>query len=126
MKSWENTRKSFVNWLSECGLRKEFSEKVKFEGLSLWWLSDLMGKDNINESDWYIDLNKRLNYKKKTIHRKKNNYFYLIANLLKKFILKLISNIFINIFFSNKENILSQRDCYYGLYTNFVYHNGQL
>ena len=60
MKSWENTRKSFVNWLSECGLRKEFSEKVKFEGLSLWWLSDLMGKDNINESDWYIDLNKRL------------------------------------------------------------------
>ena len=33
-----------------------------------------MSKDNINESDWYIDLNKRPN------HKKKNNYFYLFKN----------------------------------------------
>ena len=51
MSSWDNTRKKYVNWLSETNLRKEFSKKIKFENLSFWWLSDLMGKDNINESD---------------------------------------------------------------------------
>ena len=125
MTSWDYTRKKYVNWLSETDLRKEFSKKIKFENLSFWWLSDLMSKDNINESEWYIDLNKKLNQKKKIYYKKNNNYLYLFINLLKKIILKVISYIFINIFFSNKKDMLSKRDCYYGLYTNFVYYNGQ-
>lgn len=125
MSRWDYTRKKYINWLSETDLRKEFSKKIKFENLSLWWLSDLMSKDNINESEWYINLNKILNQKKNKHHKRRYNYFYLFINLLKKIILKLISYIFINIFFSNKKNILSKRDCYYGLYTNFVYHDGQ-
>ncbi len=125
MNKWDYTRKKYVNWLSETDLRKEFSKKIKFENLSLWWLSDLMSKDNINESEWYINLYKKLNHKKNKHAKSGYNYFYLFINLLKKIILKLISYIFINIFFSNKKNILSKRDCYYGLYTNFVYHNGQ-
>ena len=64
MTSWDYTRKKYVNWLSETDLRKEFSKKIKFENLSFWWLSDLMSKDNINENEWYIDLNKKLNQKK--------------------------------------------------------------
>ena len=125
MNKWDYTRKKYVNWLSETDLRKEFSKKIKFENLSLWWLSDLMSKDNINESEWYINLYKKLNHKKNKHAKSGYNYFYLFINLLKKIILKLISYIFINIFFSNKKNILSKRDCYYGLYTNFVYHDGQ-
>ena len=125
MNKWDYTRKKYVNWLSETDLRKEFSKKIKFENLSLWWLSDLMSKDNINESEWYIDLNKKLNHKKNKHQKRRCNYFYLFINLLKKIILKVISYIFINIFFSNKKDILPKRDCYYGLYTNFVNHNGQ-
>ena len=48
MKSWDNTRKSYVNWLSKSDLRKEFSEKIKFEELSFWWLTSLLNKDNNN------------------------------------------------------------------------------
>ena len=103
MSRWDYTRKKYVNWLSETDLSKEFSKKIKFENLSLWWLSDLMSKDNINESEWYIDLNKKLNQKKNKHHKRRYNYFYLFINLLKKIILKLISYIFINIFFSNKK-----------------------
>ena len=47
MKSWDNTRKSYVNWLSKSDLRKEFSEKIKFEELSFWWLTSLLNKDNM-------------------------------------------------------------------------------
>ena len=125
MSRWDYTRKKYVNWLSETDLRKEFSKKIKFENHSVWWLSDLMSKDNINESEWYIDLNKKLNHKKNKHQKRRCNYFYLFINLLKKIILKVISYIFINIFFSNKKDILPKRDCYYGLYTNFVNHNGQ-
>ena len=36
MDKWE-TRKSYVDWLSDSELREEFSKKITFENLSLWW-----------------------------------------------------------------------------------------
>src|SRR5210317_1526497 len=99
MKSWENTRKSFVNWLSECGLRKEFSEKVKFEGLSLWWLTSLLNKDNINEVDWYESLNQKLNLQNKKKFNYKINYFLLIFKLIRGLILKILSNLIFKFLF---------------------------
>ena len=56
MSSWENTRKIYVEWLQKNKLRNVFSKKIKIENLSLWWLTDLVNKDNINEQKLFEDL----------------------------------------------------------------------
>ena len=63
MKDWVYTRKSYINWLSKTKLRKEFSEKIKFDDLSLWWVTNLMNKNNRSDTNWYENLNKKLNNK---------------------------------------------------------------
>ena len=78
MKRWKNTRKSFVDWLSNSDLRKKFSDNIKYEDLSFWWLTLLMDKDNINQTTWYENLNKILNSKKNFFFNDKVNYFLLI------------------------------------------------
>ena len=120
MKDWINTRESYIKWLSKSELRKEFSKKIYFENLSLWWISELMSKDNIVETQWYYNLNKRLNLNEK-ISFHGNNYLILSINLFKKLFYKLISTFLIKIFFFKKEKIPFKRDAVYGLYTNFIY-----
>ena len=41
MKNWLKTRKAYINWLSQTRLRREFSEKITFDELSLWWATNL-------------------------------------------------------------------------------------
>ena len=128
MNSWDNTRKSFVNWLSESDLREEFSKKIIFEDLSFWWLTDLMDKDNVNQTIWYENLNKKLNFNSKKNYSKKINYYLLFFKLIKSFFLKIFSIIFIKIFFYElKSNLskLKKRDCYFALYTNCVEYEGK-
>ena len=57
MKDWVNTRKAYVNWLTNSILRKKISDEIKFDDLSLWWITSLMDKDNRNDTEWYINLN---------------------------------------------------------------------
>ena len=76
-KSWEATRKIFINWLSKNQLKKEFSKNLCYEDLSLWWLTNLYEKDNINDTQWYEDLNKTF-IKKNFLIRKKNFCISLI------------------------------------------------
>ena len=93
MKDWVNTRKAYVNWLSKTKLRKEFSDKVKFDDLSLWWITNLMDKDNRSDTEWYINLNKKLNTKEKNL-KISRSYLILSIKLIKGFVSKLI-NIFV-------------------------------
>ena len=99
MNSWDNTRKSFVSWLSESDLREEFSKKIIFEDLSFWWLTDLMDKDNVNQTIWYENLNKKLNLDSRKNYSKKINYYLLFFKLIKSFLFKIFTIIFIKIFF---------------------------
>ena len=48
--------------------------RYKFNDLSLWWLSNLVNRDNVNNQGWYEDLNKIFNNKKI-----KYNYNFLYA-----------------------------------------------
>ena len=65
LKEWDYTRKSYIDWLSKTKLRREFTTNIKFGNLSLWWISELMNKDNRNDNEWYLDLHKKLKKKKK-------------------------------------------------------------
>ena len=81
MDKWASTRKSYVDWLSDSELREEFSKKIIFENLSLWWLTNLMDKDNINETLWYEKLNEKLNLKNKNSFKEKLNYLSFNKNI---------------------------------------------
>jgi len=121
MSSWENTRKIYVEWLQKNKLRNEFSKKIKIENLSLWWLTDLVNKDNINEQKWFEDLNKILsgkNIKKKSDFK---YYFLLFLKSLKKLLTKIILTAFIKILFRDKINgPYNNSNCFYGLLSNFI------
>ena len=52
--------------------------------LSLWWLTSLIEKDNLNDTTWYKNLFETL--KKKRVNLKKNTHIiYFIYKLIKKF-----------------------------------------
>ena len=125
MSSWENTRKIYIEWLQKNNLRIEFSKKIKLENLSLWWLTDLINKDNINEQIWFENLNKKISGI--TIKKESNYkyYFLLFLKLFKKLLVKIILTIFIKIFFRDKINgTYKNSNCFYGLLSNFVEFKG--
>jgi hypothetical protein len=125
MSSWENTRKIYIEWLQNNNLRIEFSKKIKLENLSLWWLTDLINKDNINEQIWFENLNKKISGI--TIKKESNYkyYFLLFLKLFKKLLVKIILTIFIKIFFRDKINgTYKNSNCFYGLLSNFVEFKG--
>ncbi len=120
-KEWDHTRKSYVEWLSRTSLRKEFDKRVKYNDLSIWWISNLVNKDNRNNATWYLRLNEKLNSK---INNQVNdlNYIKLSIVLFKKFISAVFSNILIRMFLKNNFYIKKKRDCFYTLVNNFVGH----
>ena len=63
MKHWNNTRSNYLKWLDDSNLKKIFAKQIRFKKLSLWWVSSLMDKDNINDQSWYSQLNNNFNYK---------------------------------------------------------------
>ena len=95
--SWEETQKKYSHWLSKCDLKKRICSEIKFSDLSIWWLTNLVSRDNVNNQKWYKDLHNIFNNRKIL-----GNYNFLytkfFAVLLKNFILKIIYTLFINFF----------------------------
>ena len=98
----KNAKKILLLVIKLC-LKKRVCSDIKFNDLSLWWLSNLVNRDNVNNQGWYEDLNKIFNNKKI-----KYNYNFLYARFLIKFIknlvLKFIFTLFIKIFLKIKKN----------------------
>ena len=104
-KNWEDTRRAFIEWLSNNDLKNEFSKSLCYKNLSLWWLTTLYEKDNINSQLWYKNLNKTFLGKKNQI-RKNNIYLVIgILKLIKKFLSSIFLNIFIKIFYVEKKSL---------------------
>ena len=125
MLDWELTRKTYVNWLSCTELRKKISKEIKYDELSIWWISKLMAKDNVNEQIWFKNLNSKL-HSSKTINEKNINYFVLFLKCIISFFFKIISIFIIKIFIKQKKiNKLSKyRDSYYTVFSNYKYYKG--
>ena len=119
-KDWDTTRDSYLRWLNNTGLKKEFCKKIRYKNLALWWITKLVDKDIVLDNKWYISLNHKLN-KKKNI--KKNHFFYLIffLKLIKNFLLNIFFITFIKIFFRTKNsNKKKKENCYYSRYENLT------
>ena len=126
LKNWDFTRKSYISWLSNTLLRKQFFKHIKFDDLSLWWVTNLMNKDNRNNIIWYSRLNKKLNNEKDTkIY--KINYLKFFVIFIKKFISTILSNILIRLFLTDRVKFSDNKDCFYALAGNLsVYKNKYL
>ena len=119
--SWEQTREFYINWLSKTKLRYIFSKKFHYENLSLWWISKLIEKDNVNETEWFIKLHNVFCGKKVDIKKSNFLYFFLVIRLIKKFTTKIIFTTLIKILFKEKnKNINTEKDCFYSLFSNLV------
>ena len=46
MLNWENTKKIYILVITK-RFKKSFSTKIKYDDLSLWWLTKLIDKDFI-------------------------------------------------------------------------------
>ena len=63
--SWEEIQKKYSNWLSKSDLKKKrICSEIKFNDLSIWWLTNLVNSDNVNNHKWYKDLHNIFNNKK--------------------------------------------------------------
>tara|TARA_Y100000816_G_scaffold177794_1_gene128363 strand:- start:1877 stop:3445 length:1569 start_codon:yes stop_codon:yes gene_type:complete len=120
-KNWEDTRRIFIDWLSNNDLKNEFSKNFCYKNLSLWWLTTLYEKDNINSQLWYKNLNKTLLGKKNQV-RKNNIYLVIgILKLIKRFLSSIFFNIFIKIFYVEKKSLReNKKNCVYALFTNLI------
>ena len=118
--SWEETQKKYSHWLSNCVLKKKVCSEIKFYELSLWWLTNLVNRDNVNSQNWYKDLNKILNNKK--IEGKYNfSYAKFFFVFFKNLILKLLFTLFIKIFLKMKNNAFyNVKNCYHSFLVNLT------
>ena len=49
--SWKETQKKYSNWLSKCDLKKRVCSEIKLNDLSIWWLTNLVNRDNVNNQN---------------------------------------------------------------------------
>ena len=103
LKKWEKTKITYLDWLIKNQLRKVFSESFKIENFSIWWITKLVDKDIIFNNAWYHQLNSVLNNEKPIAKRKGTSFPFLIAKVIKKFILVIVANIAAKIFYKNKN-----------------------
>ena len=76
-RKWNKTKILFLNWLDKTELKDIFSKKLRFNNLSLWWISDLVTKDVVLNNEWYKELFKILN-EKNIIKKIFINFLFLI------------------------------------------------
>lgn len=95
---WTKTRNLYLNWLSKNKLKNEFFKNIRYENLSVWWITSVVERDNVSDSSWYLNLHKRLNGNFFKITKYK--FFYL--KFLRKFLATLIFNFLITFFYKEK------------------------
>ena len=54
--NWEKTGKYYVEWVAKTPLRDYFFKNVNFENFSVWWITNICGKDNVVNNNWYYQL----------------------------------------------------------------------
>tara|TARA_B110000483_G_C18161441_1_gene529473 strand:- start:38 stop:1606 length:1569 start_codon:yes stop_codon:yes gene_type:complete len=118
MKFWNITRSNYLKWIDESNLKEIFAKQIRYKKLSLWWISSLMDKDNINDQLWYNQLNNNFNYSVKYQHEYKLNIFFLGLKLILRLFKKLIFISLIKIIFFSAKKKIKKKNGLYSLYWN--------
>jgi hypothetical protein len=107
----KNTRKLYLDWLANNQLKNYFHKNYTFQGLSLWWVTKLIDKNNKGGGNWFSDLNKKINSKyKKEI---KFSFIKFFARLIFSFLFCIFIIFLLKIFYKSKKNKAKKKNCYY-------------
>lgn len=58
--TWEQTRELYTSWASSWADSSGIKDVLQWRGFSLWWASNLIGKDTMVDYFWYQELHNRL------------------------------------------------------------------
>lgn len=123
LQDWEKTKFLYLKWVSNNKVKKIFSKKLKYEKLSLWWISNLNLKDSVINNSWYKSLYFRINYPKK-----KNFKFFINFKFLKlvvNFFIVILFTIFCKLAFKQKREKSNTENCLLSYERNITqYKNG--
>ena len=112
MVSWNKTKKIYIKWLQDNKLKKLFCKKFLYSNtFSLWWLTTLVDKDNINNKTWYSNLNLKLN--NQNIKLEQYNFSFFLLKISKSFFNKILCLIIFSLFLRDK---IKKKDYINGLY----------
>ena len=124
MINWENTKNKYILWLSQNKLKRVFSRKIKYDKMSLWWVTKLVDKDFINDNSWYYSLNKTIN----KIEINKDNIFFTIffLNFIKKLIARVFFSMFFKLLIKDRFKLFKKQNCLYVTQSNLAEIKGKV
>ncbi len=123
---WVRARNFYCNWISKTKLRFFFSKKGNtIYGLSPWWATTLVSKDNLNNKKWYEDLKNLID--KTNLKNKINqeNLFVIkfISKFLKNFVTEIIWFFVIKLVSFSRFKNLKEKNCFHSFNYNFFWDN---
>ncbi len=118
--NWEKTGKYYVEWVAKTPLRDYFFKNVNFENFSVWWITNICGKDNVVNNNWYYQLRDILFENEHIVFNKFKFYLIFFIKLIKNFITSLFWCFVIKLIFFTRFNKISRRYCFNSYHFNFV------
>ncbi len=124
---WNNVRNLYVEWVSKTELRNFFSNELLINGFSLWWVTTLVSKDNVNNKTWYVDLKKNL-YDKKSGQNHYNKFKFsviFVLKFIKNFIYQIIWLFLIKLISYTRLKNIKKSNCFHSYNYNFFWDEKQ-
>jgi len=119
LKKWEKTRDIYQDWVAKTELRNFFFNNINYNNFSLWWICNLVNRDNELDNSWYINLHKIIS--QNIYIKKKFNFFICFLKLLRNLILKIFFNFIIKIFFFTRYKKKKYINCFHSYDYNLKY-----
>ena len=121
-KKWLNTNELFNDWVANNKIKTFFSKNICYDGLSLWWISKIISKDNVIDNEWYFKLKNCLNNQK--FNCQKYNWIFFFLKLIKNFLKNLIDLFFykiISLIYHSKFDLKNKKliNCFHSFSYNF-------
>jgi len=119
LKKWEKTRDIYQDWVAKTELRNFFFNNINYNNFSLWWICNLVNRDNELDNSWYINLHKIIS--QNIYIKKKFNFFICFLKLLRNLILKIFFNFIKKIFFFKQKKKKKYINCFHSYDYNLKY-----
>ena len=94
MNRWDEVRENYLNWISTTPLRQLFSKSFSWKGMSLWWETLPVQRDNISDPIWYDLLKKLCSDEGEFKHapKRENRLFLFLRDIIRLLLIRLYFN----------------------------------
>ena len=126
IKNWDKTLESYVDWVSKTSLRGYFAREIKINNFSLWWVTNICTKQNLEKNRWYYDLKDCFTQNKKIKYNKLNFYFIFFILFLKNFITHSLWFLIIRFLSFSRYKKIKRKNCFHSINYNVLEKNNFL